>query len=121
MESLNIKERKLLELQITQTRNPLRISDGIMFKSNTRINEKSLLNAHKIGGVHLPICEQTLCKVGIKRNENFWSYRQNKTRHPITVADRQTDGQREVQSRRFRKSDAGKIKRTPGLPHSMHI
>ena len=28
MQSLNIKEWKLLELQITQTRNPLCISDG---------------------------------------------------------------------------------------------
>ena len=36
MFSLNIKELELLELQITQTRNPLRISDGKMPKSNAR-------------------------------------------------------------------------------------
>ena len=36
MLSLNIKKLKLLELQITQIRNPLRISDGTMPNSNTR-------------------------------------------------------------------------------------
>ena len=36
MQSLNKKEWKLSELQITQTRHPLHISDGKMSKFNTR-------------------------------------------------------------------------------------
>ena len=39
MQRLNIKEWKLLELQITQTRHPLRIFDGKMSKFNTHKNE----------------------------------------------------------------------------------
>ena len=35
VQSLNIKEWKLLEIQITQTRHPLSISDGNMSKFNT--------------------------------------------------------------------------------------
>ena len=36
MQKLNIKERILFELQITQNRHPLSISDGKMSKFNTR-------------------------------------------------------------------------------------
>ena len=53
MQSLNIKESKLLELQITQTRHPLHISNGKMSKFNFRKNVTYLSNVHKTGGAHL--------------------------------------------------------------------
>ena len=54
MKSLNVKERILLELQITQTRYQLRISLGKMSKCNTRQKwKKYLLDRYKIGDAHL--------------------------------------------------------------------
>ena len=53
MQSLNLKEWILLELQITQTRRPLRISEGNMSKfSNRHKWKKYLLNVHKMVGAH---------------------------------------------------------------------
>ena len=51
MQSLNIKEWKLLELQITQTRHHLSILNGNFFKFKISKNEHSW-NVHKIGGAH---------------------------------------------------------------------
>ena len=48
MQSLNIKEWKLLELQITQTWHPLSILDGKMSNFTTPQNEKKVENVHKI-------------------------------------------------------------------------
>ena len=42
MQSLNIKEWKLFELQITQTWHPLRISDDKMTKFNTRKKRENI-------------------------------------------------------------------------------
>ena len=54
IQSLNIKEWKLLELQITQTRHPLSISDGKKCLSSTALKIiKYLLNGHKMEGAHL--------------------------------------------------------------------
>ena len=52
MQSLNIKELKLVELRITQTRHPLRIADGKKCLSLLKMC-KYLSNVHKIGGAHL--------------------------------------------------------------------
>ena len=78
MERLNIKEWKLLELQFTQTRHPLRISDRKMSKKNEKIFIKCAQNRWYASS----ICEQLLCKVWIKKNENFWSYRLHKLGTP---------------------------------------
>ena len=51
-QSLNIKKCKLFELQITQSKHPLSISDGKMSKFNTPQYEK-LSDVHKIKGAHL--------------------------------------------------------------------
>ena len=53
MQSLNIKEWKLLELQIIQTRNHLSISNKKMSKFNTRQKSGKKWNVHKIEGAHL--------------------------------------------------------------------
>ena len=54
MQSLNIKERILLELQITRSRHPLSISEGKKCLSSTPVKiEKYLLNVQKNGGAHL--------------------------------------------------------------------
>ena len=43
----------MLELQITQTRHPLSISDGKKCLSSTALKtRKYLLNVHKMGGAH---------------------------------------------------------------------
>ena len=50
IQSLNIKELKLLELQITQKRHPL----SIKWLSSTALKiRKYLLNVHKMKGAHL--------------------------------------------------------------------
>ena len=41
MLNINIKDWKLLELQITQTRHPLRILDGKNFKFNMRTDKQT--------------------------------------------------------------------------------
>ena len=51
--SLNIEESNLFELQITQTRHPLRISDGKKCLSSAPKLRKYLKNVLKIGAAHL--------------------------------------------------------------------
>ena len=51
MQSLNIKEWKLLELQITQTRRPLSIWTKTCLSSTAL--EVFLSNVHKIGCAHV--------------------------------------------------------------------
>ena len=54
MQSLNIMEGKLLELQITQARHPLLVSDGKSVKvQNSSKMIKYLSNEHKMRGAHL--------------------------------------------------------------------
>ena len=54
MEGLNLKEKKLFQLQITQTRHSLRISDAKKCLSPTPVKmRKYLTNVHKIEGAHL--------------------------------------------------------------------
>ena len=55
MQSLNVKEWKLFELQITQTWHPLHISDGKMSKFNTHKKCENIYQMHKIEGAH-PKC-----------------------------------------------------------------
>ena len=54
MQSLNNKEWILLDLQITQTRHPLSISDGknVLVQHPSEMRKK-LRNVHKIGGANL--------------------------------------------------------------------
>ena len=66
MQSLNIKELKLLELQITQTRHPLCISNGKMSKFNLRKNVKYLSNVHKTGGAHVQCVKTIMQSLNIK-------------------------------------------------------
>ena len=68
MQSLNIKEWKLLELQITQTRNHLSISNEKMSKFKTLINEKKYSwNVHKIEGAHLQCVNNHYAKFEYKK------------------------------------------------------
>ena len=54
MQSLNIKESILLELQITQTRHPLSISEGKKYLSSTPVkNGKIFIKCSKKEGAHL--------------------------------------------------------------------
>ena len=53
MQSFNIKEWKLLELQITQTRHTLSISDGKMPKFNAHKKWENISNVHKMKGAYL--------------------------------------------------------------------
>ena len=68
-----------------------------MSKCNTRKTEKLFMKWAQNGRCTSSICEQTLCKVQIKRNENFWSSRLHKlgTSKVLRVnrrTERQTDG-----------------------------
>ena len=100
MQSLNIKEWILLELQITQTRHPLSIVDGKMSKFNTPQNEKKIMKRAQNRRCTSSICEQSLGKVWIKKNENFWSYRLHKlgTLKCFGRTDTRTDGQTDDRS-----------------------
>ena len=82
MQSLNKKEWKLLELQITQTRHPLCISDRKMSKSNPPQKWEKYMKCAQNNRCTSLICEQSICKIWIKRNENFWSYRLHKLGTP---------------------------------------
>ena len=58
----SLKELILLELQITQTRQPLSILDKKRLSSTPVINEKKLLNMHKIDGAHLQCVNNNYAK-----------------------------------------------------------
>ena len=63
-------------------------------------NEKIFIKCAQNGRCTSSICEQSLCKVWIKRNENFWSYRLHKLSTPKVLrtderTDRRTDGQKD--------------------------
>ena len=77
---------KLLELQITQTRHPLCILDEKTY--NNRKNEKIFIKHALNRRCTSSICEQSLCKSWIKRDESLWCYKLHKS-----VADRRTDEQ----------------------------
>ena len=53
MKCLNIKGMIFLELQITQTRHPLSISDGKNVKANTPQNKKISMKCAQNQGAHL--------------------------------------------------------------------
>ena len=68
MQILNIKEWKLFELQITQTRNPLSISGGkCKFNTPKKKWEKYLLNEYKIVIAHLQYANNYNAKLEYKR------------------------------------------------------
>ena len=64
----------MLELQITQTRHHLRISDRKISKSMRKYSR----NVHKIEGAHLQYVNNHYAQFEYKRNENFCSYRLHK-------------------------------------------
>ena len=91
MQSLNINVWIWLELQITRTRHPLSISDGKKCLSSTPFkNEKKIMKRAPNKMCTFSICEQSLGKVWLKRNENSWSYRFHKLGTPKML---RTDGQ----------------------------
>ena len=55
MQSLNIKEQKLLKLQITQTRHSLNILQTKCLSSRPDKMKKKSGNVHKIIGAHLHV------------------------------------------------------------------
>ena len=61
--TLNIKERKLLELQITQTRHTIGISDGKMSEFNTRKHVKLFIKCAQNRRCTSSMCEQSLFKI----------------------------------------------------------
>ena len=73
MQSLNIKERKLLELQNTQTRHPLSILQKKMSKFKTpppqkkKNEKKKSCNVYKIEGAHLQCMNNHYAKFDYKR------------------------------------------------------
>ena len=66
MQSLNIKEWKLLELQITQTRNPLSI---LRSSSRPQNEKKKSWNVYKIWGAHLQCVNNYYAKFEYKRKK----------------------------------------------------
>ena len=83
MQSLNMKEWKLLELQITKTRHPLSISEGKKCPSSTPLkNKKIFTKCAQNRRCTSSMNEQLLCKVWMKRNGNCWSYRLHKPDTP---------------------------------------
>ena len=89
MQSLNIKEWKQYELQITLTRHPLRISNGIMSKFNIRKMRKYLSNVHNIGGTHFQCMNNYQAKFEYKgMKQLLLEFQITQTRHPKSVADR---------------------------------
>ena len=85
MQSLNIKERKLLELQSTQTRHHLSIF-GREASFNT---PQKFMKCAQNKRCTSSICEQSLSKIWISRNVSFWSYILHKLGTPKVL---QTDG-----------------------------
>ena len=92
---MNIQELILYELQITQTRHPLSISDekNVLVQHPSKMKKK-IMKCAQNRMVHIfnmcLIIRQSL-------NENFWSYRLHKLGTPKVLrtdgrTDRQTDG-----------------------------
>ena len=65
IQSLNIKEWKLFELQIKQTWHTLRILNGKMFKFNTHKNEKICIKCAQNRKWTSSMYEQSLGKIWV--------------------------------------------------------
>ena len=94
MQSLNIKELKLLELQITQTRYPLIIlQKKIVVKDPQKMRKKIMKcvkiyfsNVHKIGGAHLQYVNNHYTKFKYKGMKTFWDLQITQTRHRLHIS-----------------------------------
>ena len=86
MQSLNIKEQKLLELQITQTRHPLNSLDGKnVYAQHPSKMRKYSWNVHKIGGAYLQCVNNHYAKFGYKEIKTD-DLQITQTRYPKSVA-----------------------------------
>ena len=86
IQSLNIKEWKLLELPITQTRNHLSISIEKMSKFKTP--KKYSWNLHKIGGALLQCVNNHNAKFEYKGMNNL-NFQITLTRHILSISEGQ--------------------------------
>ena len=83
IQSLNIKERILLELRITQTRHLLSIWKEKCLSLTPIKNRQIFIKCALDKRCTSSMCEQSLCKVWIKRYEYCWSYKLHKLGTPL--------------------------------------
>ena len=89
MQSLNIKEWKLLELQITQTRHLQRISDDKMSKFNTRQKWENIYQMCTKWEVHFfNVWTIIMLSLNIKKRKLF-ELQITQTRHHLSIFGQQ--------------------------------